>query len=92
MKLYISAQVEGHTVVKRACFSPVLWEEMATHINNPNALVFLQDAYDFCRTNNISVLQSGFSPASIYGNGMLNDDWTTLNAMGQVWKLNMPGV
>jgi hypothetical protein len=82
---------EGVQVAIDAGFK-VLWEEMGTRINNPNALVFLQDAYDFANINNIGVLHHNFRPASIYGTGILNDDWATLNAMGEVWKLNMPGV
>jgi hypothetical protein len=64
--------------------------ECGTCDTNPNALVFMQDLFDFAKTYNMGVVQEIFR---IYGpdfpTGMLNSDGATLNALGQLWATNM---
>jgi hypothetical protein len=55
----------------------------------PNALAFMQDMYDFCKTHDIGVLYFSLNPYPKAPTGLLNADWKTLNAMGELWSANM---
>lgn len=73
----------------------VIFAEIGTHNNNPNALVFMQDVYDFAKTYKIGILHEcyrAWDPSlGYYGTGIFQPDWITLNPLGQVWYRNMKG-
>jgi len=69
----------------------VIFAEVGSHLANPNALVFMQDVYDFAKTHNMGILHECFRAYPTYGTGILNSDWTTLNQMGEVWNQNIRG-
>ena len=66
----------------------VVFGEVGTHVANPNAQVFLQDFYDFCKQHDVGVIQNSLVPYPRSGFGMLTSDWQELNAIGLVWKRN----
>jgi len=69
----------------------VMWDEMGANVNVPNALNYTQDFYDICKTRNIGAVYYDIVPVSYEPTGLLNEDYLTLNAMGQVWAAEMPG-
>lgn len=72
---------------------------VGTCTTNPNALVFLQDMYNFCKQRNIGMVQLQLMPYPTYSDGMIDgSNWqagqdypTQLNAVGQFWANNMYG-
>jgi hypothetical protein len=69
----------------------VMWDEMGANVNVPNALHYTQDFYDICKTRNIGAVYYDIVPVSYEPTGLLNEDYLTLNAMGQVWAAEMSG-
>ncbi|MFB3888912.1 MAG: hypothetical protein ACE14S_05425 [Candidatus Bathyarchaeia archaeon] len=54
-----------------------------------NSFVFMQDMYDLCKKHGVGVLHFSLNPYPTASTGILNADWNTLNAMGQLWARNM---
>lgn len=79
---------EGIKALKDADLQ-VLMEETGTCIEAPNWNVFMQDMYDFCAAYNIGVVHHALVPYPKCPPGILNEDWITLNDLGQLWYLNM---
>jgi hypothetical protein len=77
----------------------VIFCGVGTDPTNPNALVFMQDLYDFCAQRNIGVVALQMMPYPTYTAGMLDgSNWTIgenyptiLNALGELWAMNMKG-
>jgi hypothetical protein len=69
----------------------VIFAETGANLGNPNALIFMQDLYDYAKSKGIGVLHECFRAYPSYGTGILNSDWTTLNQMGEVWTRNIRG-
>jgi hypothetical protein len=69
----------------------VLMEEVGTCLAAPNAFVFMQDMYDLCKAHNIGVTHHTLNPYPKCAAGLLNEDWLTLNDLGEIWYRNMQG-
>ena len=67
----------------------LLMEETGTCPEAPNAFVFMQDMYDFCKAHNIGVTHHALVPYPKATAGLLNEDWVTLNDLGKLWHQNM---
>ena len=67
----------------------LLMEETGTCPEAPNAFVFMQDMYDFCKAHNIGVTHHALVPYPKLTAGLLNEDWVTLNDLGELWYQNM---
>jgi hypothetical protein len=68
------------------------FEELGSHINNPNALIFFQDVYDFAKIHNIGFTQCFFNEYPATPSAMIaEEDPATLNSIGEFWAKNMFG-
>jgi len=67
----------------------VQFTESGTSMEQPNWDAWLRDMYAIAAKYNANFLQHsmGGNPPDL--SGILNDDWTTLNAMGLIWAENM---
>jgi len=83
--------IDGESSALRNKGQQVMWDEMGANVNVPNALNYTRDFYDICKTRNIGVLYYDIVPASYEPTGLLNEDYLTLNAMGQVWATAISG-
>lgn len=88
-KKLLGERIDSDTLPMRNKGFTVLVEETGSNVANPNALVFMQDWFDLCKERNLGVIQHALAPYPREIAGMLNEDWTTLNALGKVWARNM---
>jgi hypothetical protein len=73
----------------------VMWDEWGANLQAPHATNYVQDFFDICKSLNMGAVYYDIVPWG-YGSGqeasgLLNNDYKTLNAVGQVWAANMPG-
>ncbi len=68
----------------------VMFDEWGANVNAPNAQAFVSDFINICKEQNIGSLYYDIVPASYEGTGLLNEDYLTLNAVGQTWAACMP--
>jgi hypothetical protein len=83
--------IDGESLALRNKGQQVMWDEMGANVNVPNALNYTRDFYDICKTRNIGALYYDIVPASYEPTGLLNEDYLTFNAMGQVWATAVSG-
>jgi hypothetical protein len=67
----------------------LLMEETGTCLEASNAFAFMQDMYDFCKSNNLGAIHHALVPYPKSKAGLLSEDWTTLNSLGELWSQNM---
>jgi len=90
-KQLLTNLIDGESSALRNKGQQVMWDEMGANVNVPNALHYTQDFYDICKTRNIGAVYYDIVPVSYEPTGLLNEDYLTLNAMGQVWAAEMSG-
>jgi hypothetical protein len=88
-KTLLAQRIDYDTLAMRNKGFTIIYEEIGTNIANPNAAVYMQDFYDLCRERNIGVIHHCLAAYPRSPAGILNDDWTTLNSIGEVWARNM---
>jgi hypothetical protein len=81
--------IDGESSALRNKGQQVMWDEWGANVNVPNALNYTRDFYDICKARNIGALYYDIVPVSYEVTGLLNEDYLTLNAMGQVWAAEM---
>lgn len=88
-KKLLAERIDLDTSAMRNKGLTIIYEEVGTNIANPNAAIFMQDFYDLCKERNIGVIHHCLAAYPRSPAGLLNSDWTTLNAIGEVWARNM---
>lgn len=83
--------IDGESLPLRNKGQQVMWDEWGANAGGyvPNALQYVRDFLDLCKARNIGVLYYDIVPVSYEATGLLNEDYLTLNAMGQVWAAEM---
>ena len=67
----------------------VIWDEWGANVNAPNSAVFTKDFISITRSLNIGNIYYDFVPSSYEPVGLLNDDYQTLNTVGQAWASSL---
>jgi len=88
-KKLLAKRIDYDTLAMRNKGLVIIYEEVGTNVANPNAAVFMQDFYDLCKERNIGVIHHCLAAYPRSPAGLLNSDWATLNAIGEVWARNM---
>jgi hypothetical protein len=89
---YAKSQMEQWTLQNegvQACFKaglPILFDGSCTEMSKPNWDAWQKDVYDLSFKYGVGYLQFTMQGNPPDTHGILNSDWTTLNAMGQVWQ------
>jgi hypothetical protein len=63
----------------------VMFDEWGANVNSPNALNFTRDFINICRAQSYGQIYYDIVPASYESTGILNEDYLSLNSMGNVW-------
>jgi hypothetical protein len=83
--------IDGESSALRNKGQQVMWDEWGANSGGkvPNALQYEHDFLELCKARNIGVLHYDIVPYSYENTGLLNEDYLTLNAIGQVWASEM---
>lgn len=63
----------------------VMFDEWGANVNSPNAQNFTRDFIAICRQQSFGQIYYDIVPTSYETTGLLNEDYLTLNSMGNVW-------
>jgi len=92
-KQLLTKLIEAESLPLTSKGQRVMWDEFGANLQAPNAPNYIQDFFDICKARNIGAVEYALAP---YGwtsgrdpSGILNDDYKTFNAVGQVWAAEM---